>query len=113
MYDRNSLNIYGMDRLIHEKIHGFAIYVYNSVILEQRTHMKTQKECRLQGNNQEPLLSIIYKLHFANVIDYIIGNDGNLLCTSPSHCYNYPDNNNSNNKIHWEIGLLEYYAKCE
>ena len=46
--------------------------------------MQTQKECRLQRNNQEPLLSIIYKLYFANVIDYIISNDGNLLCTSPT-----------------------------
>ena len=90
-----------------------CIYVYNSVILEQCTHMQTQKECRLQRNNQEPQLSIICKLHFANAIDYIIRNDGNLLCTSPSHCYNYRDNNNGNNKIHWEIGLFKYYAKSE
>ena len=82
------------------------------IILSFWSHANTEG-MQATENNQESLLSIIYKLHFAHAIDYIISNDGNLLCTSSSHRYNCPDNNNSNNKIHWEIGLFKHYGKCE
>lgn len=57
------------------------------IIWDKCMHMQIQKsEWKLHRNNKKPLLSIIYKLHFANAIDYIVNYGGNLLCISPSHC---------------------------